>query len=225
MLNMVNRFEELIQIEESKPYFKDIMNFLNQAYQEKEIYPPRDLLFNSLKLCNYDDLKVVIMGQDPYHEPHQAMGLSFSVPEGTPLPPSLVNIYRELHDDIGCDTPSCGDLSGWASQGVLLLNSVLSVEKGQAASHNKIGWQTFTDNIIRYLDHYPSPLVFILWGKYAQSKQELIHNNQHLIIKSVHPSPLSAYRGFFGSKPFSQANAFLVKNHRKPIDWSKINAI
>ena len=196
-------------------YFK----FDEKEYETKTIYPPKKQIFRALNLCDFDDVKVVILGQDPYHEPHQANGLAFSVTKDVRIPPSLVNIYKEIHDDLGLPIPNHGDLTYWAKQGVLLLNNVLTVERGKANSHKGLGWETFTLNIVRYLNEREKPLVFILWGKNAIEKKKYI-DSRHLVLTSVHPSPLSAYRGFFGSRPFSKTNEFLIKNGMTPIDWS-----
>lgn len=212
-------FETIINEEKKQPYFKKMAKYINTRYMQTTVYPPRDKIFNSFKQCEYDDLKVVILGQDPYHEPNQAMGLSFSVPKGVKLPPSLINIYKELYDDLGIQMSSSGDLSCWAHQGVLLLNTVLTVERGKAFVHRDIGWLTFNDHIMAKLNDYPEPLVFILWGRPAQERGRLITDPRHLKIESSHPSPLSCYRGFFGSRPFSRTNDFLRKNGREEIDW------
>lgn len=200
---------------EFKEFYKKVMH----EYELKEIYPPKDYIFNALKLTSYKDTKVVIVGQDPYHGEGEAHGLSFSVQKGVKIPPSLKNIYKELYSDLGIVPENNGDLSKWAKQGVLLLNSVLTVEKDKAASHRNIGWDALTDYIIKLLNLKEEPIVFILWGNFAKKKAKLITNPKHLIITSAHPSPLSASRGFFGSKPFSKANNFLVNNKLKPIDW------
>lgn len=200
---------------EFKEFYKKVMH----EYELKEIYPPKDYIFNALKLTSYKDTKVVIVGQDPYHGEGEAHGLSFSVQKGVKIPPSLKNIYKELYSDLGIVPEDNGDLSNWAKQGVLLLNSVLTVEKDKAASHRNIGWDALTDYIIKLLNLKEEPIVFILWGNFAKKKAKLITNPKHLIITSAHPSPLSASRGFFGSKPFSKANNFLVNNKLKPIDW------
>lgn len=217
--------EKIVQEEKSKDYFKQMAKFVNTRYMQTKVYPPKDRLFAALKECDMRDVKVVIIGQDPYHQPNQAMGLSFSVPKGIKIPPSLVNIYKELHDDLGVPIPTHGDLTSWAKQGVLLLNTVLTVEDSKANCHKGIGWERFTDRIMEELNDYDQPLVFLLWGRPAQDKARLITNPKHLLLKSVHPSPLSAYRGFFGSRPFSQANDFLVHNGRTPIRWESINEI
>ncbi|MBD8923972.1 uracil-DNA glycosylase [bacterium] len=200
---------------EFNEFYKKVMH----EYELKEIYPPKDYIFNALKLTSYKDTKVVIVGQDPYHGEGEAHGLSFSVQKGVKIPPSLKNIYKELYSDLGIVPVDNGDLSNWAKQGVLLLNSVLTVEKDKAASHRNIGWDALTDYIIKMLNLKEEPIVFILWGNFAKKKAKLITNEKHLIITSAHPSPLSASRGFFGSKPFSKVNNFLVNNKLKPIDW------
>ena len=220
MVRMENKFKEIINEEMNKEYFKEIREYLDIAYRERIVYPPQELLFNAFELCNYDDLKVVILGQDPYHQAGQAMGLAFSVPCGVKIPPSLVNIYKELNSDMHIDIPESGDLSKWAKQGVLMLNTVLSVEDSKPNVHRGIGWLTFTKNIMKRLNEYDKPLVFILWGKPAQNLGKLITNPRHHKIESVHPSPLSSYRGFFGSKPFSRTNEFLKNDQREEIDWS-----
>lgn len=202
--------------------FKDLMGKLQEAYRTQVVYPRPDQVFRALKLTEFEEVKVVILGQDPYHGPNQANGLAFSVPEDQPFPPSLRNIFIELQDDLKSDFHLTGDLSGWAEQGVLLLNTSLSVVKGQANSHSHLGWQAFTDYIIEALGQRTQPPVFILWGKYAQSKSRYILDKS-LIIASPHPSPLSAYRGFFGSKPFSRANQLLIKQGKDPIDWTRFN--
>ena len=218
---MYQSWSELLKVEMSKDYFKNIMRVLNKEYEHFRIYPPQEDIMKAFLLTPLDKVKVVIIGQDPYHEEGQAMGLSFSVHKGVPLPKSLINIYKELHDDLGIETPTTGDLTSWAKQGVLLLNTILSVRNGQALSHKSFGWETFTDNVIKYLNTLDKPIVFILWGGNAISKTKLLNNPKHLIITSPHPSPLSSYRGFFGSKPFSKTNDFLVKNNLKPINWVK----
>lgn len=214
--------EKIVNEEKQKAYFKQLATYVNSRYLVSEVYPPKDQLFACFKVCDMENVKVVILGQDPYHQKGQAMGLSFSVAKGVKIPPSLMNIYKELHDDLGVAMPTYGDLSGWAKQGVLLMNTVLSVEDSKANAHQGKGWEQFTDRIMMELNNYDKPLVFILWGKPAQTKAQLITNPKHLLLKSVHPSPLSAYRGFFGSKPFSKANQFLIDNYREPIDWSLV---
>ena len=218
-VNIKNDWMELLQDEFEKDYYKVLRTFLIQEYGTKNIYPDKYDIYNALNFTAYKDVKVVILGQDPYHGPSQAHGLSFSVKPGVPAPPSLVNIYKELKDDLGCYIPNNGYLKKWADQGVLLLNTSLTVRASEANSHRNIGWETFTDKIITLLNERQTPMVFILWGSNAISKEKLITNKAHYIIKSVHPSPLSAYRGFFGSKPFSKANAFLRSIGEKEIDW------
>ena len=215
----MNRFKTIVEIESQKEYYQKLHKIIDQEYQTKTIYPPKQQIFRALNLCDFDDVKVVILGQDPYHEPHQANGLAFSVTKDVRIPPSLVNIYKEIHDDLGLPIPNHGDLTYWAKQGVLLLNNVLTVEKGKANSHKGLGWETFTLNVVHYLNEREKPLVFILWGKNAIEKKKYI-DSRHLVLTSVHPSPLSAYRGFFGSRHFSKTNEFLIKNGMTPIDWS-----
>lgn len=200
-------------------YYSQINVFLNQVYSQGTVYPPREQVFAALQKTNYEDVRVVILGQDPYHGPKQAQGLSFSVPDDLQAPPSLQNILTELADDIG--PRKHHDLTPWAEQGVLLLNACLTVPQGNANGHAGLIWEPFTDAIIRVVNDLDRPIVFILWGGYARKKKALITNPQHLIIESAHPSPLSAYRGFFGSKPFSKTNAFLAQQHEEPIDWLK----
>lgn len=215
-----NDWDEKLKIVLESPGFLKFYKSVLTLYDTKVIYPPKDYIFNALKLTSYKDTKVVIVGQDPYHNEGEAHGLSFSVQKGIKIPPSLQNIYKELHDDLGVPLRNDGDLTNWAKQGVLLLNSVLTVEKDKAGSHRKLGWQPLTDYIIKILNHKDTPVVFILWGNYAKEKASLITNPIHYIITSSHPSPLSAYAGFFGSKPFSKTNNYLVSKGLKPIDWS-----
>ncbi len=219
MVNQMRKFKAIVEKEFEKDYYQQLHSYIEHEYQTKTIYPPQEQIFRALNLCDYDDVKVVILGQDPYHEPRQANGLAFSVTKDVPIPPSLQNIYKELYDDLGIIPPHHGDLTSWAKQGVLLLNNVLTVERGKANSHRGLGWETFTLNIVRYLNLREKPLVFILWGKNAIEKKKYI-DSRHLVLTSPHPSPLSAYRGFFGSKPFSKTNQFLMKNGIEPIDWS-----
>ncbi|HBJ1647977.1 TPA: uracil-DNA glycosylase [Clostridium botulinum] len=214
-----NDWNNYIGNEFEKDYYLKLRKNLAQEYKTKTIYPDMYNIFNALHYTAFDDVKVVILGQDPYHGPNQAHGLSFSVNPGVRTPPSLLNIYKELKDDIGYYIPNNGYLKKWADQGVLLLNTVLTVRAGEANSHKNIGWQIFTDNIIKVLNTREKPIVFILWGNNAIRKEELITNPKHHIIKSVHPSPLSASRGFFGSKPFSKTNEFLKNDNEIPIDW------
>lgn len=206
-----------------KPYMQELMSFLEEETKSgKSIYPPRQDIFNAFNLTPYSQVKVVILGQDPYHGPDQAHGLAFSVRSGIKIPPSLVNIFKELHNDMGASIPSHGCLESWARQGVLLLNNVLTVEEGKAGSHHKRDWEIFTDRVIELLNHGKENLVFILWGSSAQKKAKSVNEKKHLILKAVHPSPLSVYRGFLGSKPFSQANAYLISKGIAPIDWTII---
>ena len=216
-----NDWDLKLKIIWESPGFKNFYKKIIHEYDTKEIYPPKDFIFNALKLTSYEKTKVVIVGQDPYHGKGEAHGLSFSVQKGIKIPPSLKNIYKELYDDLGVLPKDNGDLTGWALQGVLLLNSVLTVEKDKAASHRNLGWEPMTDYIIKLLNLKDEPVVFILWGNFAKEKAKLITNPHHYIVMSPHPSPFSAYSGFFGSKPFSKTNEFLVKNGLTPIDWSK----
>lgn len=216
-----NDWDELLKVVWNSPGFNNFYHKILHEYDIKTIYPPKDYIFNALKLTSYKDTKVVIVGQDPYHGEHQAHGLSFSVQKGVKVPPSLQNIYKELYDDLGVPIRNDGDLTGWAKQGVLLLNAVLTVEKDKAASHRNWGWELLTDYIIKVLNMKEEPVVFILLGNFAKEKAKLITNPHHYIITSPHPSPFSAYSGFFGSKPFSKTNDYLVKNNLKSIDWSK----
>lgn len=203
-----------------KEYYKNLFEFVKREYSTHVVYPPSDDIFNALHLTPLKDVKVLILGQDPYHEPGQAHGLSFSVlPGKADTPPSLQNIYKELNDDLGCFVPNNGYLKKWADQGVLLLNTVLTVRAHQANSHKGKGWENFTDAIIRAVNEQDRPIVYMLWGKPAQMKKSMLNNPKHLILEAPHPSPLSAYRGFFGCKHFSQCNAFLQKNGIAPIDW------
>ncbi len=216
-----NDWDKLLEVIWNSPGFQKFYMMIMAEYDKKTIYPPKEYIFNALKLTSYKDTKVVIVGQDPYHGEHQAHGLSFSVQKGVKLPPSLQNIYKELESDLKIPARSDGDLTGWARQGVLLLNAVLTVEKDKAASHRNLGWELMTDYIIKLLNKKDEPVVFILWGNFAKEKAKLITNPNHYIIISPHPSPLSAYSGFFGSKPFSKTNNFLISKNMKPIDWSK----
>lgn len=216
-----NDWDEKLKVVWEIPGFKNFYKRIMHEYEIKEIYPPKDYIFNALKLTSYENTKVVIVGQDPYHGKGEAHGLSFSVQKGVRVPPSLQNIYKELNDDLKIPPKDNGDLTEWAKQGVLLLNAVLTVEKDKAASHRNLGWEPMTDYIIKLLNLKNKPVVFILWGNFAKEKAKLITNHQHYIIMSPHPSPFSAYSGFFGSKPFSKTNEFLIKNGLVPIDWSK----
>lgn len=214
-----NDWDQLLKEEWEKPYYKNLRKFLINEYKHYNIYPDMYDLFNALKYVSYEDTKVVILGQDPYHGKGQAHGFSFSVKEDVPIPPSLLNIYKELNNDLGLFIPDNGDLTKWAKQGVLLLNTVLTVREKTPNSHKGKGWEILTDRIIELLNKREKPMVFILWGANAKSKERLITNKNHLILKSVHPSPLSAYRGFFGSKVFSRTNEFLRANNMDEIDW------
>lgn len=200
--------------------FHNFMNKVKEKYRENTCFPEYNNIFNALKLTPYKDVKVVILGQDPYHGTGEAHGLSFSVQKGVKKPPSLKNIFKELKDDLGYDEPADGDLTSWAKQGVLLLNSVLTVEKDKAASHKDLGWKLLTDHIIKLLNQKQEPVVFILWGNFARNKKEFITNHKHLTIESPHPSPFSANSGFFGSKPFSKTNNFLIKNNITPVNFN-----
>ena len=214
-----NDWDEILGEEFDKEYYRKLRTFLDEEYSRKTIYPLPQHIYSALRLTPYKDTRVVILGQDPYHEEGQAHGLSFSVNKGVEIPPSLVNIYTELHDDLGCYIPNNGYLIKWAKQGVLLLNSVLTVEAHKANSHKGKGWEELTDTIISRLNEKEDPVVFILWGRNARDKKALISDPKHLIIESVHPSPLSAYNGFFGSRPFSKTNSFLKQNGFREIDW------
>jgi uracil-DNA glycosylase len=214
-------WKEVLEDEFKKPYFKQIADHLKtEKAQGKTIYPPGSMIFNAFDKTPFDEVKVVILGQDPYHGPGQAHGLSFSVQKGVPPPPSLINIFKELHDDVGAPVPAHGNLEKWAKQGVLLLNASLTVRAGEPMSHSKIGWHHFTDTVITKISELRENVVFILWGKFAQQKMELINTKKHHVLKSAHPSPLSAKNGFFGSRPFSKINTYLVKKGLDPIDWA-----
>lgn len=215
-----NDWDEQLKEETEKDYFQELRYKLAKEYKLHKVYPPKEDLFKALKLTPYQDTKVVILGQDPYHGPGQAHGLSFSVKPGVRIPPSLVNIYKELQSDLGVPIPNHGTLVHWAEQGVLLLNTVLTVRDGEANSHKGLGWERFTDAVIEKLNERDKPVVFILWGSHAQKKGAFIDRKKHLVIQSVHPSPLSVHRGFFGSRPFSKANAFLAAHGIKPVDWA-----
>lgn len=211
-------WKNILQQEFEKPYFSELIDFVKSEYQKNICYPKGSQIFEAFSKTPIDKVKVVILGQDPYHGPGQAHGLCFSVPNGVPFPPSLANIFKEMKNDIGKDSTN-SDLTDWAAQGVLLLNATLTVRANQAGSHQKRGWETFTDAVIKKVSDEQQGVVFILWGAYAQQKTVLIDETKHLVLKAVHPSPLSAHRGFFGSKPFSQTNAFLIKMQKTPIDW------
>ncbi len=209
----------LVRTEFAKPYYRELSDFVRSEYVRGTVYPPKEQIFEAFRYTKREDVKVVILGQDPYHEVNQAHGLCFSVCPGTEVPPSLVNIYEELHNDLGCYVPNNGYLVKWAKQGVLLLNTVLTVRAHQANSHQNRGWEKFTDAVIEALNGEDRPIVFMLWGRPAQSKISMLTNKNHLILTAPHPSPLSAYRGFFGCKHFSRANEFLTAHGVKPIDW------
>ncbi|NBJ64533.1 uracil-DNA glycosylase [bacterium c-19] len=213
------KWETWLKQEQEQAYYQELMQFLDQEYQEKQIFPPRSELFSAFQYCDMDQIKVVILGQDPYHEKNQAHGLAFSVRKGIKIPPSLRNIYKELHDDLNIAMPSHGCLIDWAKQGVFMLNAVLSVQEGKAGSHHNKGWETFTDHVIQTVNEQCESVVFVLWGAPAQRKQSLIDSNKHAVLCAPHPSPLSAYRGFFGSKPFSQINDYLKAHQREEINW------
>lgn len=208
-----------LQPEFDKPYFELLTAFVRQQYAQKQVFPPAKLIFNAFDSCPFDKVKVVILGQDPYHEQGQANGLCFSVNEGVEIPPSLVNIYKEINSDLGKPIPQSGNLQRWADQGVLLLNATLTVEAHRAGSHQNKGWEVLTDAAIAALSKHREHLVFLLWGSYAGAKASLIDTKKHLVLKAPHPSPLSAYRGFFGCKHFSKANDYLLAHHQTPIDW------
>ena len=219
MVNIGNSWDEILKEEFEKEYYLKLREFLKSEYKSYTVYPNMNDIFNSLKYADYKSLKAVIIGQDPYHEPGQAHGLAFSVQKGTPIPPSLRNIYKELQSDLGITPASHGELTSWAKQGVLLLNNALTVRRGQANSHRGKGWETLTDAIIRRVNEKPEPVVYILWGANAREKTKLINNPNHLVLTSAHPSPLSAHNGFFGCKHFSKANEFLRSKGVKEIDW------
>jgi uracil-DNA glycosylase len=212
-------WKDFIIEEQSKSYYKSIIKHIDEDSSKYNIYPAKENIFNAFKLTPLDKTKVVIVGMDPYHGPNQAHGLSFSVLPGIDKPPSLANIFKELKSDLNIDGHEDGDLTSWAKQGVLLLNAALTVRESQPGSHQEIGWQIFTDAAIELINKKDSPVVFVLWGAFAKSKKKLITNTKHLILESAHPSPLSSYRGFFGSKPFSKINKFLIDNGNEPISW------
>jgi len=213
-------WKKVLQKEFDEKYFEDLISFVKSEYQKSTVYPPAKFIFNAFNLTPFDKVKVVILGQDPYHGPNQANGLAFSVNDNIPTPPSLVNIYKEIKTDLGVETKNKnGNLENWARQGVLMLNATLTVKSGQAGSHKNKGWEKFTDAVVKILSEQKENLVFILWGSYAQKKGSVIDENKHLVIRSVHPSPLSAYGGFFGSKPFSQTNSYLIFTSKDPIEW------
>ncbi len=218
--NMIgNDWDILLEDEFNRQYFKELKTRIIEDYNASACYPPIHNVFDAFRLSSYENTKVLILGQDPYHNPKQAMGLAFSVPDGIKPPPSLVNIYKELVSDLECEKPKNGDLTVWGKSGVLLLNAILTVKENQPLSHKDYGWISFTDHIIKMLNDKKTPVVFVLWGSFARSKKTLITNPSHLIIENVHPSPLSAYRGFFQSKPFSMINHFLERTNQQPIDF------
>ena len=217
---MINKsWDEFLKNEFEQDYFKKLSAFLKQEYAEKTIYPPKQEVFSAFYYTDLDKVKVVILGQDPYHEPNQACGMCFAVKPGNPLPKSLINIYREIHDDLGLNMSTNGYLVKWATQGVLLINTVLTVERGKANSHKGQGWEIFTDHVIELLNRQNQPIVFLLWGNNARSKTALLNNPKHLVLTAAHPSPLSAYNGFFGCRHFSKTNDYLIRNGLNPIDW------
>lgn len=219
MFMIGNTWDSVLAEEFEKDYFLRIKSFIDEEYQTKTVYPPYEEIFNAFKLTPIDNVKVVILGQDPYHEAGQAHGLAFSTPDGRPIPRSLKNIFKEINAEYGYPIPESGCLESWAKQGVFLLNTVLTVEDGNANSHSKCGWQTFTDNVIRILNNQKKTIVFLLWGKQAEKKKELITNPNHLVLITSHPSPFSARRGFLGCNHFKLANEYLTKNHIDEIDW------
>ena len=212
-------WKQVLQEEFEKDYFKRLTDFVRNEYRQGTVYPPGKLIFNAFNLCPFDKVKVVIIGQDPYHGPGQAHGLCFSVNDGVKFPPSLQNIFKEIHDDLGAPIPTTGNLTRWANQGVLMLNATLTVRAHQAGSHQRQGWEEFTDAAIRLLAERREHLVFILWGSYAQKKGAFLDRNRHLVLTSAHPSPLSAYNGFFGNHHFSRTNDYLLANGETPIEW------
>lgn len=216
---ITKQWDKLLEQEYKQDYFINMLKSLQKEYANKTIFPSKKEVFKALRLTNYSDIKAVIIGQDPYHGEGEAEGLSFSVKDGIRKPPSLKNIFKELHDDLGYEEPESGSLVKWAQEGVLLLNSVLTVEKDKPLSHKKFDWERFTDAIIKIINEKETPVVFILWGNFAKEKKKYITNPIHLVLTSSHPSPFSANNGFFGSKPFSKTNDFLIKNNIKPIDW------
>lgn len=218
-VNIEESWREHLQQEFDKPYFANLVNFVKSEYSTTKVFPPGKLIFNAFNLCPFDQVKVVILGQDPYHDDGQANGLCFSVNDNVQFPPSLQNIFKEISDDLGKPVPASGDLTRWAKQGVLLLNATLTVRAHQAGSHQNKGWEQFTDAVIAELSEKREHIVFMLWGSYAKAKGAMIDKSKHLVLTSVHPSPLSVYRGFFGNKHFSKANAYLREHNIKEIDW------
>lgn len=218
-MEITNGWKRIIDEEKEKDYFKELKKFLLSEYDNYKIYPRKGEIFKCFELTDFKDVKVVILGQDPYHQPFQAHGLCFSVNKGVKIPPSLVNIYKEIHSDLGCSIPTHGNLTKWAKEGVLLLNTIMSVRDSSPMSHSNKGWEIFTDKVIKELNDDDTPKVFMLWGSPSRKKKVLITNPHHLVLECAHPSPLSAYNGFFGCKHFSKANEFLKKNGREEIDW------
>jgi uracil-DNA glycosylase len=212
-------WNDVIDNERQKDYYKKLKTAIDEKYATTTVYPPKNKIFNAFSLCKYEDLKVVILGQDPYHQPNQAQGLAFSTPDSIKNPPSMVNILKEIHSDIGGSNCDDGDLTPWAQQGILLINTILTVEDSQAKSHHKLGWEIFSDNIIKHISDNFENIIFLLWGSPAIAKTKLIDKNKHHILTAPHPSPLSAYRGFFGCKHFSSVNEILKKLNKKEIDW------
>ena len=218
-VKIATSWKDRLAPEFEKPYFQQLVGFVKEEYSKYTVYPPGKFIFNAFDHCSFDDVRVVILGQDPYHGPGQAHGLCFSVNDGVAMPPSLINIFKEIKDDIGGEIPPSGNLVRWADQGVLLLNATLTVRAHQAGSHQKKGWESFTDAVIKLISEQKKEVVFMLWGSYAQKKGAVIDPFRHLILKSPHPSPLSAHRGFLGCKHFSQANAYLLEKGKTPIAW------
>lgn len=219
MIKICKNWYKILKDEFEKPYFKNLLNFLTKEYSTCTVYPSMENIFYALNLVKFEDIKVVIVGQDPYHEPNQAMGMSFSVPSSTKIPPSLANIFKEIESELNIKCLKNGDLTRWAKQGVLLLNSVLTVKKGIANSHKNIGWETFTSKIISLINEKKEPVIFVLWGANAKALKPLINSPQHFVLTSSHPSPLSAYSGFFGCGHFSKINSILKQYNKMPIDW------
>ncbi len=215
-------WRKVLQHEFDRRYFRELTAFIKQAYLSKEVYPSGKNIFRAFELCPFDQVKVVILGQDPYHGPKQANGLCFSVNDGMPLPPSLQNIYKEIDSDLDVNMPRSGNLDNWGRQGVLLLNATLTVQANQAGSHQGKGWEEFTDAVVKVISDQKESVVFLLWGKYAQNKGKIIDESRHLVLKSVHPSPLSAYHGFFGNHHFSKTNQYLQSVSKNPIDWATL---
>jgi uracil-DNA glycosylase len=218
-VKIAKSWKEVLESEFEKPYFSDLVNFIKSEYNIYKVYPPGKLIFNAFDHCSFENLKVVILGQDPYHGAGQANGLCFSVADGIRKPPSLINIFKEIQDDIGTPIPESGNLERWAKQGILLLNATLTVRANQAGSHQNKGWETFTDAVIKQISDKKSGIVFLLWGAFAQKKGSIIDKNKHYVLQSAHPSPFAAHRGFFGNKHFSKTNEFLIKNNKTPIKW------